>query len=1336
MWCSSLNKFTFILYDLLFTTISNTIRGSHKVMHTNLEDVMRRARGGSSNNRIRYAFSQDRQAASEKTDPYPIIKGDTKVMHNETLKRICMDVFDLVGPVLGLGEGDGPINHQRGGGNWKSNTSFGNVNSSYKNTSSHGSVTSSFNNASSSHGNTSSSFNNTSSHSNATSSFNNNSSLHGNAVGLAPHGRNQNIPSQPVTPTIVRNNNPNRSERLPVLSNMNQREVYSGGLPGERVPESIPPPDGVSEMKKKLLSINKEINAARGKLDLLMLEDDLPFEEISICQQTITALDSSQKQLQASLLSAAKSGGSNTPRGGIVSHQVITNTSSSHSYAEQVSDFPSNNLSSNYATQNDSNRYSSSVNTPVGGNQQFSQQGFESAGSFSNNYATQDMNRYPEGIGGLPGGISTPGGGNQSQQTSFSNSNDANRYPEGIGGLPSGNQSLSMSQQGFEPASSFSNSNDANRYPEGIGGLPGGNQSFTSQQGTGRGDPSGSRNSKTSCLQLDDLGDVAEDEFIKGGVQAGGDGHSGLSMTVWCKQKSTETPPESIYQRDGWKSDQYHWIPACRLMMRDAFGLNEFRPLQREVVNAVMANRDVFVLLPTGGGKSLCYQLPAIVSNPAAVTLVISPLLSLIQDQIAGLLACGLRCAAFTGKSPPSTLSAVYSEWSRGEILTGLIYTTPEYLSKSGKLATELLKLFQKGLFRRVVIDEAHCVSQWGHDFRPDYLDLKYLKEKFRDSRGASIPITALTATATDKVLSDIMRNLGIPNCVVFKASFNRRNLAYSVVRGRKATVLDDIANDIASDPKKRDSCGIVYCLAKADCEKMRDKLHSKGVTASVYHSEAAGKELAQESWSGDKTRVICATIAFGMGINKPDVRWVIHAALPKSIEGYYQESGRAGRDGEKSACTLYWCATDTARLHFLMLKGSKDNSSASSNLKNLARMIQYCTDDVTCRRKLTLEYFGEEVSDRYCDQSNSAMCDNCVAMTNYETKYQDCGSQAVQMGELLAGLGSDCTAKQLVDLWKGKPPKQFITRMRNNPAPHFGSGVQKGNDVTIATAERIVNWMVAEDILSATLKQITDFVISSYLSPGSRLLFDKLRSGQLLCKIATRGTAKKRKLSTITTKAVEPDEPSSEQRKILTEEMKDIRSRISEQNKMKPFQVLSYKSLVELVELVFDSSNPLSIKDYIGITNIGFNKAAQFGWPFFKLAREWRVSIKNDCTPATDADRQKFDEMKMSLTSAQDAHPVPDPHIIADDRSDVVDNNLLLQDSPNTPTISPPPSATSRDYSILDDGDCAGAENDFHTPSASSHNVWSTPGKNSTPRSRGGGSDKKNPFDHMRHSK
>eukprot|EP01060_Flectonema_neradi_P013468 TRINITY_DN20231_c0_g1_i1.p1 TRINITY_DN20231_c0_g1~~TRINITY_DN20231_c0_g1_i1.p1 ORF type:complete len:1269 (+),score=249.00 TRINITY_DN20231_c0_g1_i1:164-3970(+) len=1267
-------------------------------MHHNLDDVIRRVKneGPANDSRMRYAYSPQRKEVTKKPCPYPIMKGDTQQTYKGTLQRICTDVFDLVGPVLGLGEGDTPA-----------------VVRTQQNKPYHGSASNSVSQPVTPAG-SNSNYNNRSfqSASSNQNSYGNSGGGGGGGLGSlsnnnygshsGPSGNSVSSTNIIISNTVRTGNHTSPNSKPPggggggafASNNMlNNNSIYNGGMPGERMPASIPPPVSQqsqsqnidpTDIKKKLVLVNKEINAARSKLDLLMLEDDLPLEEISTCQQKIVALDSSQRELQQALLSAAKG---STPAPSPARMTPSQSTAGSYQVISNTPGFDPASVNSGGPTTTPGG-YQSISNTP----------GFQSAG------------RY-QSISNTPGFEPASSVLSQQQQT----------------------QSGYNATQGYESALSQA---DFPRSQSGIGALPGTGISNTPTPSIASTPTAPIPQKQQTCLQLDD---TEEDAFIKGGVQVGGDGDTGLKMTVWCKHKQSETPPEVIYRQHGWKSDKYHWMPACRLMMRDAFGINEFRPLQKEVVNAVMANRDVFVLLPTGGGKSLCYQLPAIVSNPAAVTLVISPLLSLIQDQIAGLLACGLRCAAFTGNSPPSVTSAVYSEWARGEIQTGLIYTTPEFLSKSGKMASELLRLFQKGLFRRVVIDEAHCVSQWGHDFRPDYLDLKYLKQKFRDSSGGSIPITALTATATDMVLADIMKNLGIPNSVVFKASFNRQNLAYSVVKGKKTTVLDDIANDIASDPKKRSSCGIVYCLAKADCEKMRDKLHAKGVTAAVYHSEASGKERAQESWSGDKTRVICATIAFGMGINKPDVRWVIHAALPKSIEGYYQESGRAGRDGENSSCILYWCATDTSRLHFLMSKGgSGDRTSVSSNLTNLARMIQYCTDDVTCRRKLTLEYFGEEVSDRYCLQSGSVMCDNCTTMMNFEAKYTNYSSQATQMAELLAGLGSDCTAKQLVELWKGKPPKQFAYKMKSNPPPHYGAGTQKGNDATIVTAERIVNWMLAEGIVSATLKQVTDYVISSYISPGNRTLFDKLRSGDHPCIIPSRGSAKKRKLQSITTtSSPAPDEDSSEQRKNLTEEIKEIRSKMAEDLGMKPFQVLSYKSLTELVELVFDSKNPLTIKDYIGITNIGFNKAAQFGWPFYKLARGWRVSVFNDCTPASEEDRQKFDEMRASLTAAKEKQPAaPDPYIIQDRSPSPKggnENNLNLHDSPTTPSISPSAKKEfpSRDYSILDDGFCEGVEDvhsaEFHTPGASSHNTWATP------RS---GSGKKNPFDHMRHAK
>eukprot|EP00775_Hariotina_reticulata_P010922 gene10922-11077_t len=329
-------------------------------------------------------------------------------------------------------------------------------------------------------------------------------------------------------------------------------------------------------------------------------------------------------------------------------------------------------------------------------------------------------------------------------------------------------------------------------------------------------------------------------------------------------------------------SSQFSWDERLQQALQQAFGLTNFRPLQREVMNATLQGRDVLLLLPSGGGKSLCYQLPAVVSG--GVTLVVSPLLSLIIDQVMSL-AGKVRAYALT--------SMTSKEESAQKIVA------------SKRLMAKLEKLYHAGQLSRIAIDEAHCCSSWGNDFRPDYKKLGVLKQQFPQT-----PIIALTATATAQVCGDILNILRIVGAERFSASINRPNLCYEV-RQKPASAeaaVEDICCWIKDNYPDGES-GIIYCLTRKDCETLASQLQIAGVSAAHYHAdmEPAARAGAHEAWSSGAVQVIVATVAFGMGINKPDVSFVLHACIAKSLENYYQESGRAGRNGQPARCVLYY---------------------------------------------------------------------------------------------------------------------------------------------------------------------------------------------------------------------------------------------------------------------------------------------------------------------------------------------------------------------------------------------------------------------------------------------
>ncbi|MCE9537798.1 MAG: RecQ family ATP-dependent DNA helicase, partial [Bacteroidetes bacterium] len=387
-------------------------------------------------------------------------------------------------------------------------------------------------------------------------------------------------------------------------------------------------------------------------------------------------------------------------------------------------------------------------------------------------------------------------------------------------------------------------------------------------------------------------------------------------------------------------------------LLKKHYGYDQFRPMQAEVIQCLMDKKDVVVLMPTGGGKSICFQIPSLLLPGLCV--VVSPLISLMKDQVDALNSNAIPAAYLNSSLSSGEEENIITKCLNGQIK--LLYISPE------RLVQEMNRLLTKLPIQLFAIDEAHCISSWGHDFRPEYTQLKFLKEHF-----PSIPVIALTATADKTTRRDIVKQLNLANPEVFVASFNRPNLSLSVKSGIKPKErIKDIIEFIAD---RENEAGIIYCLSRATTEKLRDALKAKGIKAGCYHAGLPSEERnkTQDDFINDKLQVVCATVAFGMGIDKSNVRWVIHFNLPKNIEGYYQEIGRAGRDGLNSDTILYYNIADL----IMLTKFAQEGNLAKINLEKLRRMQQFAEADM-CRRKILLSYFGET------PQENCGNCDVC----------------------------------------------------------------------------------------------------------------------------------------------------------------------------------------------------------------------------------------------------------------------------------------------------------------------------------------------------------------------
>ena len=599
--------------------------------------------------------------------------------------------------------------------------------------------------------------------------------------------------------------------------------------------------------------------------------------------------------------------------------------------------------------------------------------------------------------------------------------------------------------------------------------------------------------------------------------------------------------------------------------LRTYYGYSTFRQNQQEIIEHVMQGKDALVLMPTGGGKSICYQIPALTMSGTAI--VISPLISLMKDQVETLRANGIEAEALNSGNDPAVDTVIRRKCISGSMK--LLYISPE------KLMSEidyLLSHIQISLF---AIDEAHCISQWGHDFRPEYTQLGILREKF-----PHVPIMALTATADKITRGDILKQLNITGAQEFISSFDRPNLNLSVKRGYKAAEkMHFILNFIKARPME---AGIIYCLSRKNTEKVASDLQKKGINAAPYHAGMSTFERnqTQERFKNDQLSVVCATIAFGMGIDKSNVRWVIHYNMPKSIESFYQEIGRAGRDGAPADTVLFYSLADIVQLtEFARQSGQQD-----VNMDKLRRMQEYAESSV-CRRRILLNYFSEQTDHD---------CGNCDVCENPPRRFD--GTRYVQMALSAAKRTAETVRiSTIIEIVKGiRSP--YVIRHGYDQLKTFGVG----KDITTNDWQDYLLQMLQMGFIEIAYNDGNKVKVTNI---GEDVLYGR-KSAQL-CVIdhSVKEERKKPRLKleipTITIPGLPPTTGIEDMK--LFEALRSIRLTCANEEGFPPYIVFSDKVLHALATI-----KPTTIEQFGNISGIGEHKKEKYGNRFVALIQKY----------------------------------------------------------------------------------------------------------------------------------
>lgn len=596
------------------------------------------------------------------------------------------------------------------------------------------------------------------------------------------------------------------------------------------------------------------------------------------------------------------------------------------------------------------------------------------------------------------------------------------------------------------------------------------------------------------------------------------------------------------------------------LLLKKFFGYTTFRPLQAEIIQRILEKKDSLVLMPTGGGKSICFQLPAIYLPGTAI--VVSPLIALMKDQVEGLLANGIPAAALNNMIPEEERQRIKQLCIQGKIK--LLYISPE------KLAGELHWLLPRMDLSLIAIDEAHCISHWGHDFRPEYTQLSALKEHF-----PQVPIVALTATADKVTRNDIITQLKLHEPEVFVSSFDRPNLSLTIRRGlNKKEKTAAIVHFIHAH---RGQSGIVYCLSRNSTEKLAEELQSFGIKTVAYHAGLAPaiREKAQDDFINDRVNVVCATVAFGMGIDKSNVRWVIHYNMPGSIENYYQEIGRAGRDGMKSDTLLFYSVADL----LVLRRFAEESGQQETNLQKLNRMRRYCEADI-CRRRILLSYFGEEADHD---------CGNCDVCKNPPQRFD--GSILVQKAlSAIFRTGEFVGMNMLIHILRGSEKAEIIERGYDK-LKTYGAGKDLSYNAWKEYLYQMLQLGYIEiDYLNAGILKVTPL--------GRKILFGEQKALMAIYKESEEKVFLRKQDSKFKYRPIRPIQSSSINETLL-DSLQQLRKQIAEREHTPAYIIFSDDALEDMVQ-----KKPVTLEEFGDIHGVGQIKKEKYGKVFVALIR------------------------------------------------------------------------------------------------------------------------------------